>query len=65
MLLVKNFDKIFIFYDSDEAGQEQADKLYYQLISYDKKAEILTLPSGDPGDLSNNEAKAIMKEIGL
>ena len=65
MLLVKNFDEIFIFYDSDEAGQEQADKLYHQLIGYNKKAEILTLSKGDPGDLSDEEAKEIMKEMGI
>ena len=65
MLLVRNFNEIFIFYDSDEAGQKQADILYGQLVGYDKKVEILTLSKGDPGDLSDNEAKNIMKEIGI
>ena len=65
-MLAKNFDEIFIMYDAEDTAQEQANKLYYQLdILYKKKVEILTLPSGDPGDLSNEEARTIMKEIGL
>lgn len=65
-LLANNFDKIFLLYDTENQAQEQADKLYSQLtIGYDKDVEILTLPEDDPGNLSNEEAKNIMKEIGL
>lgn len=66
LMLARNFDEIFILYDSGDDAQEQADKLYYRLtVGYNKKTEILTLDEGDPGDLSNEEAKYIMKEIGL
>ena len=67
LLLAKSFDKIFIMYDEKtEADQEQADKLYHQLtIGYNKNVEILSLDSGDPGDLSDEMAKEIMKEVGL
>ena len=66
LLLAKNFDEIFILYDTEELAQDQANKLYHQLRGYDKKVEILFLSADlDPGDLSNDEAKYIMKEIGL
>jgi hypothetical protein len=66
LMLARNFDEIFIMFDAEDRAQEQADKLYHQLtIGYDKKTEILNLKTGDPGSLSNEEAKNIMKEIGL
>jgi len=67
LLLAKHFDKIFIMYDEEtEADRNQADKLYHQLtIGYDKDVEVLSLDSGDPGDLSNKDAKYYMREIGL
>lgn len=65
LLLARNFDEIFIMYDTEETAQEQADKLYHLLTGFGKKAEILTLSEGDPGDLSNKDAQKIMKEIGL
>ena len=65
LLLARNFNEIFILYDAEDLAQEQADKLYHQLVGYDKKVEILTLDSGDPGDLSDETAKQYMKDIGL
>ena len=65
-LLAKYFDKIFIIYDSGDDAQLQADKLYHQLtIGYNKDVEILTPDSGDPGELSDEDAQYYMKEIGL
>ena len=40
-------------------------KLYHQLTGYNKEAEILEWPESDPGDMSNEDAKYLMKEIGL
>lgn len=67
LMLARNFDQIFIMYDAEVDAQEQADKLYYQLRGYGKEAEILGLPDGieDPGELSNDQAKEIMKELRL
>jgi len=66
LMLAKYFNDIFIMYDAEDHAQEQADKLYHQLtVYYNKNVEILTLPEGDPGGLSGNEAKHIMREIGL
>jgi len=64
-LLIKKFDEIVILFDPEDQAQEQADKLYHALRGYNKTVEILTLDSGDPGDLPDNEAKSIMREIGL
>jgi DNA primase len=64
-LLSKTFDEIFILFDPEDQAQEQADKLFFSLRGYNKKCEVLTLDSGDPGDLPDDEAQQIMKEIGL
>ncbi|KKK69348.1 hypothetical protein LCGC14_2934950, partial [marine sediment metagenome] len=65
LMLTRNFDEIFILYDPEDQAQIQADKLYNLLSGYNKQVEILEWPGNDPGDLSNEEAKYIMKEIGL
>lgn len=65
LLLARSFDDIFILYDSGQDAQDQADKLCWQLQGYNKRIEILTLEHGDPGDLSNDEARNIMQEVGL
>ena len=65
LLLVKHFDEIFILFDPDDAGQEQADVLYSQLIGFGKNAEILNLEHDDPGDLSDEDARIVMREVGL
>lgn len=65
LLLARNFDDIFILYDPEDQAQQQADKLYWLLRGYDKNAEILEWPGSDPGDLSDDDARYIMREVGL
>jgi len=52
-------------YDPEEEAQLQADKIYYLLRGYDKRVEILDCPAEDPAELTDDDAKNIMKEIGL
>lgn len=65
LMLQKNFDEIFILYDPEDEAQLQADKMYFLLRGYGKKAEVLEWPDSDPGDLTDEQAKYIRKEIGL
>jgi transposase-like protein len=62
-LLVKNFDHISILFDPEMDAQNQADKLYHLLRGYDIDTNVFTLESGDPGSLSDYEARKIMKEM--
>jgi len=66
-LLVQSFDYSFILYDPEPQAQAQAEKLFHYITGCGKEAEILNLPDWikDPGDLSDNSAKEIMKELGL
>ena len=65
LLLVRNFDEIFILYDPEDEAQQKADEMYFLLRGYNKKTEVLEWPGSDPGDLTNEQAYYIMKEIGL
>lgn len=63
MMLCK-FKKVFIFFDSDDQAQEQADKMAYFLHSFRVKTERLFIDDGrDAGDLTSEEAKDIMKSV--
>ena len=69
-MIAKNFEKVFILYDSEEHAQEQADKLS-DLIgnAFTNPVEVINLPflvpDIDPGDLSQDDADSLMVEIGL
>lgn len=69
-LLAMNFDKVFIMYDSEIQAQEQAEALGFLIgSSFSNPVEIINLPflvdEIDPGDLPQDIANEIMKEIGL
>jgi len=62
-LLKKSFEEIYILYDAEEIAQAQADRLFNLLKGYNKKVEVFTLEAGDPGELSDDEARKIMEEL--
>jgi len=65
LMLAQQFDRIFIFYDEDEQGQQKANEMASGLYEFGKECEIIMNPGGDPADMKNDEAKNLMKEIGL
>ena len=69
-MIARNFDRVFIMYDGEEQAQEQAEKLGYLIgNSFANSVEVINLPflvkDIDPGDLSQDDADALMKEVGL
>jgi len=69
-LIAMNFKRAFIMFDSDPQAQEQADQLGFLInAAFTNYVEIVNLPflidDIDPGDLSQDIADEIMKEIGL
>ena len=69
-LLAMNFDRVFIMYDSEPQAQEQAEELGFLIgSSFGNIVEVINLPflvsEIDPGDLPQDTADEIMKEIGL
>lgn len=69
-LIAMNFDKAFIMFDSEPQAQEKAEELGLMVSSaFSNFVEVINLPfiivDIDPGDLSQNDADSLMKEIGL
>lgn len=60
--LLRSFVEVFIFYDPDEAGQRSANKLQSILDSLGVSSHLI-IDDVDPGELTNNEALALMQEI--
>ena len=62
--LLTQFKRIFVIFDADKAGQQQARKLVAELNFRGVGAYNYTLPNGlDPADLTDEQAKNILKDI--
>ena len=65
-LLALEASKYFIMMDGGEKkAMQNADKMAHALSSRGKDVEILELESGDPDDMSNDEALSLRKELKL
>ena len=62
-MIAERFTKIFILYDSEEEAYNQAKELARMSSGLGVKAEVLTLDSGDPAGLTDDEAEEIKKEL--
>jgi transcription elongation factor Elf1 len=65
MLLADRFKRVFILFDAEDKAQEQARSLAVLLNARRVEVELLEIQEGDPGELDQDEANNIMKEIGL
>jgi DNA primase len=61
--LLKGLKQAFIFYDSDAVSI--AHKLAYDLSSIVPQIEVLELSEGDPDNLSDDDVKALRKDLNL
>lgn len=62
--LLCKYKKVFIFFDNDDAGQEQSEKLRSFLNTYGIRTVNITVNKNkDSGSIGNSEAKEIMKCI--
>lgn len=62
-LLLLKFKNIFIMFDNDTAGEKAANKLSALIAGYGKHVELINLSEGDPAELSDKQAKQLMKEL--
>jgi DNA primase len=62
-LLAERFKRISIWFDPEPAAQEEAEKFCKRLKGLLVDAEILYYSEGDPGSLSDKEAREIVSEI--
>ncbi len=63
LLLSESFDEIRIFYDGDEAGQNAAERMGSELEAMGREVEILEPVDCDSGDITQEMANEIMKEV--
>jgi len=63
LLLGSRFKTIFILFDNEEAAQDKAEQLAYELSSLGKDTELLSLPYKDPGEIPADKVKEIKDEI--
>lgn len=64
MQLLSSFDRVFILFDNDDAGQNKAEVLGGLLDGIGKEAINLKLNTvKDAGELSVLEAKNLMEEL--
>lgn len=64
--LLLQFKNIFLLYDSendDPQAGEQAEKLAWYVGSPDRHVEIIDLDEGDPGELTEEEARMLMADL--
>lgn len=64
ILLLKNFSRRFVAFDgTEEQAIRQADKLATELSSFAGLTEIVDIGETDPGDMDQEEANEIMREL--
>jgi len=61
--LLRNVKRAFVLFDTEEAAQENASRLAYDLSAFVSDVHIYELSEGDPGELSEDDVKAIRIEI--
>ena len=70
-LIAKRFKRVFLIFDrasdtsEEREARNQEQKIGEALDSLGVEALSYDIGSGDPGDLSRDEARAVMREIGL
>ena len=61
--MMARYRKVYILYDSEHTAQNQARDICLSLTSLTVQASVVHLPVGDPGDLSNEQARQYMEEM--
>jgi len=65
-LLAQYFKRVFLLFDSEDAAQETAERMADSLCRQGIEAINLELTQdNDPGDMSQDDANALMRELGL
>lgn len=62
-LLARRLKRAFIVFDAEYTAQQQAGKLAETLAMQGVDVEILVLDRGDPGDMTQQEADEVKREL--
>ena len=61
--LLLKLKRAFILYDAEDKAQDMAEKLAFMLSTTIPVVETVELESGDPADLSDDDAKQLRKDV--
>jgi hypothetical protein len=61
--LLRNCRRVFVLFDTEVEAQEDARRLAYDLSGIVPDVHVFELDKGDPGDLSEDDVKALRSEI--
>jgi DNA primase len=62
--LLKQFEEVFIWFDSDRNAQRQADRIAQYISALGKEAEIINVGGyEDPASVPQKEAKKLVRQI--
>jgi hypothetical protein len=64
-LLARRFRKVFFLYDGEDTAQDKARKAALTLQGMGVATEIIRLDSGDPGELNEDDALHLKRELNL
>lgn len=65
LMIAKRFLRTFILFDAETIAQRVAKELAYELAYRGCETHIVELDSGDPGEMDQSDANALMREIKL
>ena len=66
ILMMSQFERIFLLFDSEQDDPnaiKRSEELANTLSSIGKEVEIIELDEGDPGDLKQEDADHLMKDL--
>ncbi len=64
IVLAKDYDRVFMLYDSEGDAQQRAKDASQLIATLVKDVAIVDIGEGDPDDLSDDDARALMKDLG-
>jgi hypothetical protein len=62
-LIAQHFERVAVIFDADSQGIKQANKLVSELLMFGVDAFFHPLESGDPADLSEDDAQHLVQEV--
>jgi hypothetical protein len=64
-MILERFNTIFLLYDRERQAQANAWDMARKLVAAGRQVEVLELASGDPGEMKQDDADALMRELGI
>ena len=64
-MIYRGFKRAFVLFDNEPAAQKAGNELGSMLATSGIDVEVLSLDEGDPGDMEQDEADSLVKDLGI